>query len=424
MTSRERIQMSLAHKEADRVPLDLGGSTVTGMHVSSVYKMRQALGLDPPGTPVKVIEPYQMLGEIAPDLIQALNIDVVSLLSPTTLFGFKNEGWKEWSLFDSTPVLVPEKFNTEPEENGDILMYPEGDTSAAPSGRMPKEGYYFDTIVRQRPIVESNLNPKDNMEEFLLICDEELQFYQRRADELYKKTDKAIFMNFGGLSFGDIALVPAPWLRDPKGIRDIEEWYVSTAIRKEYVSKVFEHQCEIGLANLEKLHSAVGDKLSVIYISGTDFGMQTGLFISVETYRELYKPFHKTINEWVHKNTDWSTFIHTCGSIVEIIPEIIDAGFDILNPVQLSASNMNPKELKDRFGRSITFWGGGIDTQKTLPFGDASEVRSQVMERIRVLAREGGFVFAAIHNVQANIPSENLMALYNAFEHSRTYPIS
>jgi hypothetical protein len=423
MTSRERIHITLAHKEPDKVPLDLGGSMVTGMHVSSVYKLRQALGLDSAGTPVKVIDPYQMLGEIAPDLIQALHVDVVSLLPLNTLFGFKKEKWKEWTLFDGTPVLVPEKFNTVPDENGDILMYPEGDTSAPPSGRMPKGGYYFDTIIRQKPIEEAKLNPTDKMEEFVLFSDEELQFYQRRAEELYKNTDKAIFMNFSGLSFGDIALVPAPWLRDPKGIRDIEEWYISTALRKAYIKKVFESQCEIGLTNLEKLHSVVGDKISVIFISGTDFGMQTGPLISVEAYRELYQPFHKVINEWIHKNTNWRTFIHTCGSIVELIPEIIEAGFDILNPVQLSAANMNPKKLKDSFGRNITFWGGGIDTQKTLPFDDANEVRNQVNDLVRIFAREGGFVFTPVHNVQSNIPTENLIALYEAFEHARSYPI-
>ena len=157
MNSRQRVEAALSHQQPDRVPLDLGASAVTGMHVSSVYQLRQALGLDPPGTPVKVVEPYQMLGEIAPDLMDALGVDVVGLGGPRTMFGFENEDWKPWTLFDGTPVLVPEAFNTEPEPNGDILMYPEGDTSAPPSGRMPKGGYYFDTIVRQAPIDDDQL---------------------------------------------------------------------------------------------------------------------------------------------------------------------------------------------------------------------------------------------------------------------------
>ena len=150
-TSRERVDRALNHQEPDRIPIDLGGSAVTGMHVSTVSKVRQTLGLDKPGTPVKVVEPYQMLGEIAPDLQEALGIDVVPLTGRATMFGFRNEGWKEWRTFDGTPVLVPAGFNTEPAPNGDILLYPEGDRSAPPSGRMPKGGWFFDSIVRQPP---------------------------------------------------------------------------------------------------------------------------------------------------------------------------------------------------------------------------------------------------------------------------------
>ena len=208
ISSRERVNLALNHQEPDRIPLDIGGSVVTGMQVSTVYQLRQALGLDAPGTPVKVIEPYQMLGEIKPDLIEALGVDVVPLTGTTTLFGFKNEGWKPWVIFDGTPVLVPQGFNTDPEPNGDILMYPEGDKAALPSGRMPKDGWYFDTIIRQEPIDDNNLNVEDNLEEFGPISDEELEHFRREAEQLYTQTDKAIFANFGGTSFGDIALVP------------------------------------------------------------------------------------------------------------------------------------------------------------------------------------------------------------------------
>jgi hypothetical protein len=147
MNSRERVQLALNHQEADRVPLDLGGCGQTGMHVSSVYALRQALRLDPPDTPVKVIEPYQMLGEIAPDLWAALGVDVVGLGGLGTMFGYKNEGWKPWRLFDGTPVLVSAHFSTDPDENGDILMYAGGDHSALPCARMPQGGYYFDSII-------------------------------------------------------------------------------------------------------------------------------------------------------------------------------------------------------------------------------------------------------------------------------------
>jgi hypothetical protein len=411
MTPRERVDASLAHRQPDRVPLDLGASAVTGMHASSVAKLRQALGLDKAGTPVKVVEPYQVLGEIAPDLMDALGVDVVGLGKRETLFGFRNEGWKEWRLFDGTPVLVPAGFNTSPEPNGDILLYPEGDRSVPPSGRMPKGGFYFDAIVRQPPIDEERLDPEDNLEEFSPISDDDLAYLAGEARRL-AATGRAIFANFGGTAFGDIALVPAPWLKRPKGIRDIEEWYVSTATRRDYVYRVFERQCEIALANLAKIHAAVGDLVSAVFVTGTDFGTQNGPFIAPAAYRDLYLPFHKAVNDWVHAHTRWKTFIHSCGSVVRLLPDFIEAGFDILNPVQLSAAGMDARDLKSRFGDRITFWGGGVDTQRTLPFGTPDEVRREVRERIAILGPGGGFVFNTIHNVQAKVPAANLVALY------------
>lgn len=423
MNSRERVQMALNHEEPDRIPIDLGASAVTGMHVSVVYKLRQALGLDEPGTPVKVIEPFQMLGEIKPDLMDALGVDVMGLTSPTNMFGFKNEGWKPWTTFDGTPVLVPASFNTDLEPNGDLLQYPEGDRSVPASGRMPKGGWYFDAIIRQPPVDDSQLNVVDNLEEFSPISEEELEFFKREAHRLYTETDKAIFASFGGTSFGDIALVPGLQLKNPKGIRDVEEWYVSTITRRDYVYQVFERQCEIGLANLQRLYEVVGDKVSVLFVTGTDFGTQTGPFISPQTYRELYKPFHVRINEWVHANTRWKTFIHSCGSVRALIPEFIDAGFDILNPVQCSAADMDPDQLKREFGDAIVFWGGGVDTQKTLPFGRPEDVKSEVRQRLKVFGPGGGFVFNPVHNVQALTPVDNLLAMYEVVREEGKYPL-
>ncbi len=422
MNARERVRMALNHQQPDYVPLDLGGSAVTGMHVSSVYLLRQALHLDSPGTPVKVIEPYQMLGEIAPDLIDALGVDILALPSPRTLFGFRNENWKPWTTFDGTPVLVPEAFNTTPEDNGDILIYPEGDLSVPPSGRMPAGGFYFDSIIRQPPINEDHLNPEDNLEEFGPISDEDLAYFQNEAEWLYTQTDKAILASFGGTAFGDIALVPAPWLKHPRGIRDVAEWYMSTVARRDYVWKVFERQCEIGLQNLEKIHQVVRNRVDAVFVTGADFGAQTGPFISPRSYRQLFKPFHKTVNDWVHQNTGWKSFIHSCGSVAALIPDFIEAGFDVINPVQTSASGMDPAGLKEHFGDQLTFWGGGIDTQQTLPFGAPDEICQQVRERMKIFGRGGGFVFNSIHNIQAKISPENLVALYQAVKEYRHLP--
>jgi len=423
MTARERILTALAHQEPDRVPLDLGSSPTTGMHVSSVYKLRQALQLDPPGTPIKVTEPYQMLGEIAPDLMAALGVDVIGLSNPNTMFGYPLAGWKPWTFFDGTPVLVPGDFNTQPEPNGDILMYPEGDLTAPPSGRMPAGGFYFDAIVRQPEFDEDHLDPDDNCEEFQLVSEADLDFYEKEAGRLFAETDQAILANFGGTGFGDIALVPAVQLKNPRGIRDMEEWYMSTVMRRDYIWAVFAKQCEIGLENLKRIHQRVGDKVSVVYISGADFGAQNGPFISPKAYRDLYQPFHKIINTWVHENTGWKTFIHSCGSIFKLLPDIIAAGFDVLNPVQTSAAEMEAEGLAERFGDQVTFWGGGVDTQQVLPFGTPEEVKAQVHERMRIFGRGGGFVFNPIHNVQSGVPVENLLALYEAVGEYRGYPL-
>jgi hypothetical protein len=412
LTSRERVNLALNHQEPDRVPLDLGASAVTGMQVDTVYKLRQALGLDAPGTPVKVVEPYQMLGEIKPDLMHALGIDVVGLGKSATMFGFKNEGWKPWTTFAGTPVLVATGFNTDPDENGDILLYPEGDQSVPPSGRMPKGGFYFDSIPRQLPLDENNLKLDDNLEEFGPISDADLAHLKREAEKLWTETDKAVLGNFGGTAFGDIALVPGPWLKHPKGIRDVEEWYVSTAMRRDFVYKIFERQCEIGIQNLEKIHRVVGNRVTVVFASGTDFGQQNGPFVSPKAYRDLFKPFNKAVNDWVHEHTTWKTFIHSCGSVRALIPDFIDAGFDILNPVQCSAACMAPEELKQEFGDRVTFWGGGVDTQKTLPFGTVDEVRQEVCARLKTFGKGGGYVFNTIHNVQARVPIENVLAMY------------
>jgi len=232
---------------------------------------------------------------------------------------------------------------------------------------MPAGGYYFDTIIRQPPIEEAMLDPADNLEEFGPISDADLAHFRDEAERLYTTTDRAILANFGGTAFGDIALVPAPFMKHPKGIRDVEQWYMSTVIRRDYVYKVFEMQCEIGLANLAKIHEVVGDRVSAVMVTGTDFGTQKGPFISTKAYRDLYKPFHKAVNDWIHSHTTWKTFIHSCGSVVALIPDFIEANFDILNPVQVSATGMEASGLKERFGDRVTFWGGGVDTQHTLP---------------------------------------------------------
>jgi uroporphyrinogen-III decarboxylase len=208
------------------------------------------------------------------------------------------------------------------------------------------------------------------------------------------------------------------WMKETPGIRDIEEWYVTTAVRRDYVYKVFEGQCEIALKNLRLLIDTLGDKVQAVFTTGTDFGTQQGLFISPNAYRDLFQPFHKIINDFIHKNSNWRIFIHSCGAIKQLIPDFIESGFDILNPVQCSAAGMEPSELKERFGKDLVFWGGGVDTQKTLPFGTSDEVYEEVTQRIELFNNPTGMVFNTIHNIQPKIPVKNVLAMFQAIRDS------
>lgn len=407
---RQRVLDALNHRQPDCVPVDFGGTAVTGMHVTCVAALREYYGLEK--RPVRVHEPYQMLGMIDEDLRDALGIDVIGVFPRNTMFGFATEDWKSWRFHD-LEVLVPRDFNISIDVNGDTLIYPEGDMSVTPSGRMPSGGYFFDSIMRQEPIDDERLNPQDNMEEFTPISDQDLAHFVRSVEEA-AASGLGVIATFGGTAFGDIALVPGLNLKHPRGIRDITEWYISTSARQDYIHQVFHHQCEIAIENLKRIHDAIGNSIDAAFICGTDFGTQTSTFCSVNTFRSLYFPYYKQVNDWIHAHTDWKIFKHSCGAVSKLIPSMIEAGFDILNPVQCSAAGMDPQMLKETFGDRVVFWGGGVDTQKTLPFGTAAEVREQVLRRCEIFAADGGFVFNSIHNAQAGTPLENIIAMFDA----------
>jgi len=408
MNSRERVLSALKHQQPDKIPVDFGGTATSGIHVSCVAALREYYGLEK--RLVKVHEPYQMLGWVDDDLKGAMGIDVEGVIPRKTMFGFPNESWKPWRTPDGLEVLVSEHFRTTVDVQGDVYIYPEGDTSAPPSGRMPKGSYFFDTVIRQDPIDDDRLNPEDNLEEFGPTSDVDIKYFTesvRRAGA----TGRAVMATFGGTAFGDIALVPGPFLKHPKGIRDVAEWYMSTVTRKDYIHKVFSRQCEIAVANLEKIHGAVGSAVHGVFVCGTDFGTQTSSFCSVDTFRDLYMPYYKRVNDWIHGHTTWKTFKHCCGAVEKFIGPFIECGFDILNPVQCSAAGMDAQLLKERYGNRIVFWGGGVDTQKVLPFGTPADVRRQVEERCRVFSVNGGFIFNSVHNIQARTPVENIVAM-------------
>jgi len=298
--SRQAVRDALSHRQPSRLPVDFGATSVTGIHVTCVSALREYYGLDQ--HPVKVHEPYQMLGMIEDDLKQAMGIDTEGLFRRDTMFGFPNENWKPWN-FNGLEVLIGGGFNTTIDAKGDTLVYPQGDMTAKPSGRLPKGGFFFDTIVRQDHFDEAHLNPEDNLEEFAELTDAEVAVIAEDA-RAARATGRAVVAGLGGTAFGDIALVPAPGMKDPRGIRDIAEWYMSTTSRRDYIHSIFSRQCEIALKSLEKVRVAAGDDLDVLFLCGTDFGTQTSTFCSVGTFRNLYQPYYKQICGWIHRNTD------------------------------------------------------------------------------------------------------------------------
>lgn len=412
-SSRENLVKTLNHEQPEKVVIDFGSTAVTGIHVLIVEKLRQYYGLEK--RPVRVTEPYQMLGEMDPDLIREMGIDVIGITGEKNMFGVRGRDWKPARTFWGQEVLLPGDFNYTFNENGDMLMYPEGDTSVRPCAMMPKSGFFFDALDRQEPVDDSTLRVEDNLEEFSLVTDHDLGYWKKQV-EMTESSGKGVVASLGGTALGDIALVPGLNLKDPKGIRGVSEWYISTLIREDFVKEIFERQTEIAVENLKRIYEVVGERINVTFICGTDFGTQNSTFCSPETYARVWMPYYKKVNNWIHRNTGWKTFKHSCGAIENLLDLFIESGFDIINPVQINASGMNPELLKKKYGDRIVFWGGGVDTQGVFAFGTPDQVKEQVKKQVGILNKNGGFVFNSIHNIQANVPFGNVVAMLEALK--------
>jgi uroporphyrinogen-III decarboxylase len=263
---------------------------------------------------------------------------------------------------------------------------------------MPQGGFYFDGLGRTAlagDLEALKVDPEEFRRNLPVFTDEELDDLRSRGRELYEHTDYAIL---GGFWRGSL------W--GPGGF----EWPCLLLTDPGWAHDIVEVMTEVALENLKLYSEAVGEYCTAILIQGNDYGTQRGPWMRPEVFREFHVPGFRRINGWVHEHTRMKTFTHTCGSVYEIIEAHISAGFDILNPVQCSAAKMEPERLKREFGGRIVFWGGGVDTQHTLPFGTPDEVRAEVEERLRLFAPGGGFVFNPIHNVQHGTPPANLAA--------------
>lgn len=416
MISKERIQNSLNHKATDVVAIDFGATSVTGIHCKVVEALRRHYGLEQ--HPVRVIEPFQMLGEIEADLQEIIGVDCVPVFGRRNMFDIDETRLHEQVTPWGQQVLIAADIDLTTDKEGDVYIYAGGDRSYPPSAIMPSRCYFINAIERQPPLDEERLDPSDNLVEFSPMSDDDISYYAQAVDKA-ASTGKAVVASFGGTALGDIAFVPGMGVPEPKGIRSVAEWYMSTIMRQEYIHTIFERQTDIAIENYTRLWERIGNKVDVVFTCGTDFGTQDSQFCSADTYRELWLPHYKRMNDWIHKHTTWKVFKHSCGAIIPILPGIIESGFDIINPVQINAKDMDSVRLKEEFGDRVTFWGGGIDTQRVLPNGTPEEVRSHVLRQCEIFGKNGGFVFNAIHNIQANAPIENVIAMIDTLRELR-----
>jgi uroporphyrinogen-III decarboxylase len=324
---------------------------------------------------------------------------------------FKRD-YKPWALFDGTPVLVPGAFEVEISPQGDWLLHEDGDPTKRIVGTMPKDGYYFDNRAGlssdpdfEPPSIDSLRNSG-----WLRIEDDTLRYMQERAKLLRESTDKALLCFARGLG--------AP------SVGSLTDGLMLLVTDPAYIQELMLLGAEIAVDNLKLYWEALGDNIDIITVSLRDYGVQDREMFSPRIFEEYFVPCYKMQCDWIHQHTPWKTYQHSCGSIPRLIEPMIRAGIDILNPVQTSAGGMDAQRLKESFGDRITFWGGGVDTQRVLSFGTPDEVRKDVEERIRTFGPGGGFVWAAIHNIQYNVPPENIIQAIDTVRELGNYPLT
>jgi uroporphyrinogen decarboxylase len=382
---------ALSHRQPDRLPLDLGSSIVTGINAMGYARLKRHLGL--PG-PARVTNAVLLLAEVEPALLERWDIDVLPVpryfAAPEAPLSGR---WREHPLPDGSPALFPEGLPLRVRPDGGWELYEEGELASLLSpgsgsfvpARFPLAGAAVEQLEAWQPTP---------------IGEEELEFLHRTARRLCEDTDKALFGWFGGSIFEQAQFL-CGW----------EEFLVRLYGEPVFSDLLLEKLTAAVIADLSKYLQAVGRYIQVIGF-GDDFGFQGGLQIAPELFRSRIKPHLMRIYEAAHAASQARVFLHSCGSVYALIEDFIECGVDILNPVQTSAADMEPERLKREFGERLCFWGGGADVQRILPLGSPEEVRRDVRRRIEVLAPGGGYIFAPIHDLQADVPPENIVAMY------------
>ena len=374
MESRERVLAALEHEEPDLVPLDLGGHQ-TGIHVRAYEKLIERLGLD---EEIVIFDPAQRLARPSEKVLEYLRIDTryvwAGMNSPAVELTEVKPGF--WGYRDAFGVVW------------------------AMPGAGPGEGLYCDIV--ENPLADV---PYEKLDEYPWPSGHDPELFRgvrEAALRIRNETPYALVSGISGVVF-EIC-----WY-----MRGLKQFYIDLMTEPRYVEKLLDHTFAFWCEFLEDFLRETGDLLDVICI-GDDLAMQTGPIFPPDLYRRIVKPYHRRLCAFIRERTAAKIHYHSCGSVVEYIPDLIEIGVDIINPVQISARGMDPVELKRRFGDRIVFWGGGVDTQHTLPKGTPEEVREEVKRNISIFKPGGGYVFNSVHNIQADVPIENLMAFWEA----------
>jgi len=407
LNSRERVISALEHKEPDRVPVDLGGMRSTGIMGIAYNKLKSYLGIKRGRT--RIYDWIQQLAEPETEILEIVGADVL----PVSVLISRPKRWRKSTLPDGSPCEFPESFLPEVLPDGSkIIRNDEGKIIA----KMPKDGYYFDSVYHPLEKVTTIEELEESIHSTLWssspIDEETVRILHDRAKYLYENTDYALMLNDAGGVY--------EWAQDLMGWSN---FLINIMKNPELIAALLDKLVEANIKRLERILPAVNGYVQLIQI-GDDLGMQGRPQISPRLYREIVKPRHKKLYRYIKENVNAYLFLHTCGSVYEFIKDFIEMGVDAINPVQVSAKNMESERLKEEFGDKITFWGGGCDTQKVLPFGTTKDVEEEVKKRIRDFAPNGGFVFSQVHNIQVGTPPENIMAMYNAVKKYGKYPIS
>jgi uroporphyrinogen decarboxylase len=367
------------------------------MSIFAYLDLKEYLGIDPGEDPV-LFDIFLMLADPSPAMLDRFGGDILQLKRLAPNFGIKLRDWKKWKLHNGKTVLVPGGFNPKPDDSGGLIIE---NSQGVGLARLPENGFYFDLIH----FPYKNIEEADEIDTLPLqgVSDEEIEYLAKESKRLYEETDKAIVFPFGG------RLVEAGlfgW--------GFEEFFVQLVSNPEMVHRYFERLTEIYINDIDRILARCNDYIDIFRFVD-DLGTQISLMMSLDTYREMVKPYHKRMFQFIkQKYPKQKIATHCCGAIYPIIPDLIDAGIDILNPVQISAKNMDPVQLKKEFGKDIVFWGGAANMQFTVLNEPLEKIRRESEYLTEVFMKDGGFLFNPVHNIQSNVSPEKIIAIYDA----------